>query len=100
MCMIYRILPLLVVGVAMGEETESLPPMVVTGDKLNVRENHASGANVVLDAEAIDAAPAGAGTYQDLFALFAGAYAGNPGIGTFSMRGLNQDNVFNYLGTG
>lgn len=100
MCMIYRILPLLVVGVAMGEETESLLPMVVTGDKLNVRKNHASGANVVLDAEAIEAVPAGAGTYQDLFALFAGAYAGNPGIGTFSMRGLNQDNVFNYLGTG
>jgi hypothetical protein len=30
--MIYRILPLLVVGVAMGEEAESLMPMVVTGD--------------------------------------------------------------------
>ena len=98
--LIRRALALLLVGVAAGEEVQGLSPLVVSGEKLNSREDLSFGADSVLGAEAIDAVPAGAGNYQDLFALFAGTYPGNPSAGTFSLRGLSQDNVFGYLGTG
>jgi outer membrane receptor protein involved in Fe transport len=100
MAKVHLILPLLVVVVAIGQETEKLSPVLVTGEKLYTRRNHAPGANVVLAPNSIEAQPPGAGTYQDLLALAAGAYAGNPGVGNFSLRGLNQDSVFGYLGTG
>lgn len=74
--------------------------MVVTGDKLASEALSASGSVTVLGPEQLAALPEAGGTYQDLLALCAGAYAGNPGVGIFSLRGLNQDNVFGYLGTG
>lgn len=99
MAKVRLILPLLVV-VAIGEEVEKLSPVLVTAEKLYTRRDHEPGANVVLAPNSIEAQPPGAGTYQDLLALAAGAYAGNPGVGNFSLRGLNQDSVFGYLGTG
>ena len=77
-----------------------LAPLVVTGDKLASQALPAPGSVIVLGSEQLAALPPGSGTYQDLLALTAGAYAGNPGVGVFSLRGLNQDNVFGYLGTG
>lgn len=97
---ICKTIALLFVGVAAGEEVQSLLPLVVSGNKINAREDLLFGGYTELGAEAIDAVPAGAGNYQDLFAIFAGTYSGNPSVGTFSLRGLSQDNVFNYLGTG
>lgn len=97
---ICKTIALLLVGVAAGEEVQSLLPLVVSGNKINAREDLLFGGYTELGAEAIDAVPAGAGNYQDLFAVFAGTYSGNPSVGTFSLRGLSQDNVFNYLGTG
>lgn len=79
---------------------ESLAPLTVTGDKLARQAQQVPGSVTVLGPEQLAALPPGSGTYQDLLALTAGAYAGNPGVGTFSLRGLNQDNVFGYLGTG
>lgn len=87
-------------GAAMAQGADSLAPMTVTGDKLAGQAQEAAGSVSVLGPEQLAALPPGAGTYQDLLALAAGAYAGNPGVGTFSLRGLNQDNVFGYLGTG
>lgn len=84
----------------MGASTESLPPLVVTGDKLATQAEKVTGSVTVLGPEQLAALPPSGGTFQDLFALCAGAYAGNPSVGTFSLRGLSQDNVFGYLGTG
>ena len=98
--LIRKTIALLFVGVAAGEEVQSLLPLVVSEKKINAQEDLLFGAYTELGAEGIDAVPAGAGNYQDLFALFAGAYSGNPSVGTFSLRGLSQDNVFGYLGTG
>lgn len=97
---IRKTLALLLVGVAAGEQPQSLLPLVVSGKKLNSREDPSFGINAALGPEAIEAIPAGSGNYQDLFALFAGTYSGNPSAGTFSLRGLSQDNVFGHLGTG
>lgn len=95
-----KFLPLLLCPVALCAESEILQPLVVTGDKLNKQAEQVSGSVTVLGPEQLAALPPNTGTYQDLLALTAGAYAGNPGVGTFSLRGLNQDNVFGYLGTG
>jgi len=78
----------------------SLEPLVVTGDKLACQAQEVVGSATLLGSEQLAALAGGGGTYQDLFALSAGAYAGNPGVGNFSLRGLNQDNVFGYLGSG
>jgi outer membrane receptor protein involved in Fe transport len=91
---------LLALPVAMGANVESLPLLVVTGDKLATQAEKVTGSLTVLGLEQLAALPPSGGTYQDLFALCAGACAGNPGVGTFSLRGLSQDNVFGYLGTG
>lgn len=98
--LICKTIAMLLVSVAAGEEVQSLLPLVVSGKNINSREDLLFGAYTELGAEAIDAVPAGASNYQDLFAVFAGAYSGNPSAGTFSLRGLSQDNVFGYLGTG
>lgn len=95
-----RFLPLLMCPVALCAETQILPPLMVTGDKLATQAEQVSGSVTVLGPEQLAALPPSAGNYQDLFALCAGAYAGNPSMGTFSLRGLSQDNVFGYLGTG
>ena len=90
----------LVLGSALVEGTELLAPLTVTGDKLAGQAQQASGSVSLLGTEQLAALPPSTGTYQDLLALAAGAYAGNPSVGTFSLRGLSQDNVFGYLGTG
>jgi iron complex outermembrane receptor protein len=93
--------PVLLSLVATGATgAESLAPLTVTGDKLARQAQQVPGSVTVLGPAQLAALPPGGGTYQDLLALSAGAYAGNPGVGTFSLRGLNQDNVFGYLGTG
>ena len=99
--MFAKYLPFLLCPIAFCAEVGSLQPLVVSGDKLNRQAEQVSDSVTVLGSERLAALPpGGAGTYQDLLALTAGAYAGNPGAGTFSLRGLNQDNVFGYLGTG
>ena len=97
---IWKTVALLHIGVAAGQQFDRLLPLIVSGDKPTSREDSSFGINTGLGEEVIAALPMGAGSYQDLFALVAGAYAGNPSVGTFSLRGLNQDNVFGYLGTG
>lgn len=79
---------------------DSLPPLILTGDKLASVPGELTGNATLLDAEAITSLPTSTATYQDLFATIAGAYSGNATAGTFSLRGLNQDNVFGYVGTG
>ena len=79
--------------------TDQLPPLVVTGDKLASIPGEIGGNATFLDADAIISLPTAAATYQDLFATIAGGYSGNPTAGAFSLRGLNQDNVFGYVGT-
>lgn len=92
-------LPLLLIP-ALASAQESLPPLIVTGDKLASIPAELTGNATLLDADFIDALPPASATYQDLFATIAGGYSGNPTAGTFSLRGLNQDNVFGYVGTG
>ena len=53
----------------------------------------------LLDAAALAGLPVTEGTYQDLFATVAGAYGGSLSVGTFSLRGLNQDGLFYTVGT-
>lgn len=53
----------------------------------------------LLDAAALAGLPVTEGTYQDLFATVAGAYVGSLSVGTFSLRGLNQDGLFYTVGT-
>jgi outer membrane receptor protein involved in Fe transport len=98
--MAFEISALLVLVSARAPGTEILAPLAVIGDKPFTLAEQGTGAVTVLGPEQLAALPPGAGTYEDLLALSAGAYAGNPGVGTFSLRGLNQDNVFGYLGTG
>lgn len=78
---------------------DTLPELLVTGDKLTLGASRQSGLYTVIDSESLASLPVSAGTYQDLFAAIAGGYAGNPTAGSFSLRGLNQDNVFGYVGT-
>jgi len=78
---------------------ETMPAFRVTGDKLAGQEDGQTGFISVVGAERLAALPPASGTFQDLFALTAGATAGNPSAGIFSVRGLNQDNFFAPVGT-
>jgi outer membrane receptor protein involved in Fe transport len=98
--MAFEISALLLLVSVISPGAESLTPLVVTGDKLAIQALPGPGSVTVLGPEQLAALPEAGGTYQDLLALCAGAYAGNPGVGIFSLRGLNQDNVFGYTGTG
>lgn len=98
--MVVRISGLLALVSVTAQEAGSLTALTVTGDKLASQALPASGSVTVLGLEQLAALPEAGGTYQDLLALCAGAYAGNPGVGIFSLRGLNQDNVYGYPGTG
>jgi outer membrane receptor protein involved in Fe transport len=94
---IYKMLPLFFAVAAMAEELSSLMPVVVTGKEFN--RPYLAGTNTGLGSAVIDSLGAGTGTYDELLVLFAGAYPSNSGTSAFSIRGLNQDNVFGYLGT-
>ena len=78
---------------------ESLPPLIVTGDKLAKNPQALPGNPTLLVEKSILSIPTASGTYTDLLPTIAGAYQGNPTTGSFSLRGLNQDNVFGYVGT-
>jgi outer membrane receptor protein involved in Fe transport len=76
-----------------------LDPLTVIGgqprDELVIQSGH----HFRIDAASLAALPTQRGTYQDLFATIAGAYGGNSTVGTFSVRGLNQDSLFYSVGT-
>ena len=76
-----------------------LAPLVVTGGQPRNEAEMLPGNSLRFDAAALAALPVQRGTYQDLFATVAGAYSGNPSVGTFSVRGLNQDSLFYEVGT-
>lgn len=78
---------------------DSLPPLVITGDKLATKPQALTGNPRLLDEALILAIPIASGTYTDLLSTIAGAYQGNPTAGAFSLRGMNQDNIFGYVGT-
>ncbi len=79
---------------------QSLPPLLVTGDKLASKIGQTSGNGILFDDDFLSTLPPSSATYQDLFSVIAGGYSGNPTAGSFSLRGLNQDNVLGYVGTG
>jgi len=78
---------------------DTLHPLIVTGDKLHPEATDQTGLYTLLDEASLATLPTTARTYQDLFGSIAGGYSGNPTAGPFSLRGLNQDNVFGYVGT-
>ena len=83
---------------ALAVETTDLSPLIVSEDKPTNSVLPTSHHSAVTS-ERIASIPLTAGTYQDLFALVAGAYPGNPTAGTFSLRGLSQDQLFGFSGT-
>lgn len=92
------IFPFLLTNIATCEP-DTLPPLIVTGDKLATTPHDLPGNYVLLDKAEILSIPPASGTYTDLFSRIAGGYSGNPTAGSFSLRGMNQDNVFGYVGT-
>jgi iron complex outermembrane recepter protein len=88
---------LLIPAIASAQDT--LPPLIITGDKLTTTPSEIPGNATLLNADTIAILPPASATYQDLFAAIAGGYSGNATAGTFSLRGINQDNVFGYVGT-
>lgn len=74
-------------------------PLLVIGEDPSMQIARQSGTVTLLGPEEISEIPTASGTYQDLFALTAGAYSGNPNVGTFSLRGISQDDLFGYFGT-
>ncbi len=78
---------------------ETLPPLTVTAGRPLDEAADLAGDFPPLDAAALALLPVQKGTYQDLFATVAGAYGGSLSVGTFSLRGLNQDGLFYTVGT-
>jgi iron complex outermembrane recepter protein len=81
-------------------ESEKLTPVVVYGDKLNEYVGQQAGHATQIESDFLREIPGARRSYEDLLSAVAGAYAGNPTTGTFSIRGLNQDDVLAYFGTG
>lgn len=79
---------------------EVLAPLVITADKLALRPDAQTGSSTQLGPSQLAGLPSDRGGYQDILALVAGAQAGNPSTGVFSLRGLNQDNLFGHVTTG
>ncbi len=77
-----------------GEQPVVLAPLTVTAGRPRGDAEVPPGNSLWIDAAALAALPVGKATYHDLFAAVAGAYGGNPSVGTFSLRGLNQDSLF------
>jgi iron complex outermembrane receptor protein len=84
---------------AQGDQPVVLAPLTVTAGRPRDDAEVLPGNSLWLDAAALAALPIRKATYQDLFAAVAGAYAGSPLVGTFSLRGLNQDSLFYAVGT-
>jgi outer membrane receptor protein involved in Fe transport len=89
-----RPISILLIPSALYAQVELLQPLLVLGEVARQ-----SGVSSWIGPDEIAEIPTASGTYQDLFALTAGAYSGNPNIGTFSLRGINQDDLFGYIGT-
>lgn len=80
--------------IGIGLQAEMLQTLTVTAS-----QPHSEAADPTFDflfpnADALAVLPIQKGTYQDLFQAVAGAYGGSVSIGTFSLRGLNQDGLF------
>jgi len=85
--------------IGIGLQAEMLQTLTVTAS-----QPHSEAADPTFDflfpnADALAVLPIQKGTYQDLFQAVAGAYGGSVSIGTFSLRGLNQDGLFYTVGT-
>lgn len=91
-------LPVLATG-RIAQTVDSLPPLIVTAERRANDSGDAAGNVSQIDATALAVLPTTAATYQDLFATVAGAYAGNPVVGNFNVRGLNQDSLSYSIGT-
>ncbi|KAB2640550.1 MAG: TonB-dependent receptor [Verrucomicrobia bacterium] len=95
------IVDLLVLVTGLSAQTvEPLPPLVVSAERPSNDREQAAGHASELEAGQLAALPVTTATYEDLFAVFAGGYAGNPSAGTFSVRGLGQEDVFGSLQLG
>ena len=97
--MFRRPIPLLLIPSALCAQADLMQPLLVIGEDPSTQIARQSGTATLLGPEEISEIPTASGTYQDLFALTAGAYSGNPNIGTFSLRGISQDDLFGYFGT-
>ncbi len=83
-----------------AQSVDPLPPLIVAAERSTVDLARAAGnVSQIGDRELADL-PTTTATYQDIFATVAGAYAGNPLVGNFNIRGLNQDSLFYSVGTG
>ena len=74
-------LPIILLGLAPAAllgQFETMPAFRVTGDKLATRTEDQAGFNSVIGPDRLAALPPASGTFQELFALTAGAAAGNP----------------------
>ncbi len=80
-------------------ETAALSPLMVTSERPEDQTEAIPGNSVRIDAAALSEAPVQRGTYQDLFDTVANAYGGNMSVGSFSLRGVNQDGLFYVVGT-
>lgn len=92
-------LPVLATGL-IAQSVDSLPPLIVAAKRPIDHLARAAGNVSQIGDRELAGLPTTAATYQDLFATVAGAYAGNPLVGNFNIRGLNQDSLFYSVGTG
>jgi outer membrane receptor protein involved in Fe transport len=82
-----------------ADQSTLLAPLTVSAEHPHGEAEILPGNTLRIDAAALAALPAQRGNYQDLFATVAGGYGGNTTVGTFSLRGLNQDSLFYAVGT-
>jgi hypothetical protein len=83
-----------------AEQTEPyvVGEITVTADRPRNEVETLPGNHLQVDAAALAVLPVQKGIYQDLFAVVAGGYAGSSIVGSFSLRGLNQDGLFRARG--
>ncbi|HVJ46797.1 MAG TPA: TonB-dependent receptor, partial [Luteolibacter sp.] len=75
----------------------TLPQMTVVADR---QENRVPDASSPLPLLSPEIEPSNSGDFQDLLAVSPGGYAGNPVSGQFSLRGVNNENIFSILTMG
>lgn len=81
-------------------QSSTFEPLVVTGDALHLPATQLPDRALHLNAALLEAVPPmQRDSYLNLLSAAAGAYGGNPSVGTFSLRGLNQDSLFRSTGT-
>ena len=87
-------------GGLIAQPIESLPPQVVSAESPDANGVSAAGQTSRLDRDRLSTIPPASATYQDLFSSFAGGNAGNPTVGTFSVRGVGQEDTMGSLRMG